>query len=290
MGHAGRHRQRRQRHGGGENRGVQGRRHRHRRHAERNGGHAVEDDVNPEPRGLAAVDQLAFAANLILLNKRTPATLSARCAAPRRRGFGAGICWRPSAAAVLRALFYWQIGSAAGWTGKLDLGVTPFFPQQFFGQMLLFSIFSFARTLGIFYLWLLLLSILDGPNANPPAGENAAWAIDGWPRWIKLILPLRSRVVLGAGKLAVRVAASKTGDSAAHRIEESLVIGLGSYLVWKFLRRAARAASAEQLHLFRQTSVLELRERDGANNLLRRWKKFRCARARWISRRSWELR
>ena len=33
--------QRRQRHGGGENRGVQGRRHRHRRHAERNGGHAV---------------------------------------------------------------------------------------------------------------------------------------------------------------------------------------------------------------------------------------------------------
>ena len=37
--------QRRQRHGRGKNRRVQGRRHRHRRHAERNGGHAVEDDV-----------------------------------------------------------------------------------------------------------------------------------------------------------------------------------------------------------------------------------------------------
>ena len=41
-----RHRQRRQRHRRGENRRVQRRRHRRRRHAERNGGHAVEDDVN----------------------------------------------------------------------------------------------------------------------------------------------------------------------------------------------------------------------------------------------------
>ena len=40
-----RDRQRRQRHRRGEDRRVQSRRHRHRRHAERNGGHAVEDDV-----------------------------------------------------------------------------------------------------------------------------------------------------------------------------------------------------------------------------------------------------
>ena len=45
-GPCGRHHQRRQRHGGGENRGVQGRRHRGRRHSERNRGHAFENDVN----------------------------------------------------------------------------------------------------------------------------------------------------------------------------------------------------------------------------------------------------
>ena len=40
-----RHHQRRQGHGGGKNRGVQGRGHRRRRHAVGNGGHAVENDV-----------------------------------------------------------------------------------------------------------------------------------------------------------------------------------------------------------------------------------------------------
>lgn len=65
---------------------------------------------------------------------------------------------------LLRALFYWQIGSAAGWIGKLDLGGTAvYFHSNLFGQMLLFSIFSFARMFAILYLWLLLLSLLGGP-------------------------------------------------------------------------------------------------------------------------------
>src|SRR5471032_1651319 len=100
------------------------------------------------------------------VNRRTPATLvgALRRAAPTRFRH-----WHLLAAIgvllVLRTLFYWKIGSAAGWTGKLDLGVTMLsFPSHLSGpalsflRMLLYSIFSFARFLGIIYLWLLLLS------------------------------------------------------------------------------------------------------------------------------------
>src|SRR5471032_1362734 len=72
--------------------------------------------------------------------KRTPATLvgALRRAAPTRFRH-----WHLLAAIgallVLRALFYWQIGAAAGWVGRLDLGVTTiFFRSNLFGPMLLF--------------------------------------------------------------------------------------------------------------------------------------------------------
>ena len=92
---------------------------------------------------------------------------------------------------LLRALFYWQIGSAAGWIGKLDLGATAvYFHSNLFGQMLLFSIFSFARMFGILYLWLLLLSLLGGPMPTHRLVKMQLGKIDGWPRWIKFLLPL----------------------------------------------------------------------------------------------------
>src|SRR5471032_2484976 len=81
--------------------------------------------------------------------KRAPATLvgALRRAAPTRSRH-----WHLLAAIgallVVRALFYWQIGSSfhPAWVGKLDLYVTvPAFPSNSFGQMLLFSFFSFAR-------------------------------------------------------------------------------------------------------------------------------------------------
>ncbi len=68
------------------------------------------------------------------LNKQTPATLigTLRRAAPTRFRHW-HLLVAIGALLVLRALFYWQIGSAAGWIGKLDLGVgDDFFSQQFF--------------------------------------------------------------------------------------------------------------------------------------------------------------
>jgi uncharacterized protein YggT (Ycf19 family) len=176
--------------------------------------------------------------------KRTPATLvgTLRRAAPshfRRWHLLAGI----GLLLVLRALFYWQIGSAAGWAGKLDLGVaTIFFRSNFFGEIFLFSVFSFARILEIFYLWLLLLSILSGPQTIHRLVKIQLGTIDGWPRRVKFILPLAATALFwGLASWPFAWLHPKPAMSAAQRIEEALVIGLGSYLVWKFLIAALLA-------------------------------------------------
>ncbi|MGH7951260.1 MAG: hypothetical protein ACREFE_04990 [Limisphaerales bacterium] len=173
------------------------------------------------------------------LNKRAPATLvgTLRRAAPSRfRQW-----YLPAAIGALlflRALFYWQIGSAGGWIGKLDLGIAMFFFRSiFFGKIFLFSILSFGQTLGIFYLCLLLLSILSGPEPVHQLARIQLGDIDRWPRWLKFILPLTATALLWwlTSWLLEWLQIIPKSISAAQRIEESLVIGLSSYLVWKFV-------------------------------------------------------
>jgi uncharacterized protein YggT (Ycf19 family) len=107
---------------------------------------------------------------------------------------------------------------------------------------LVFSIFSFARVFGVFYLWLLLLSILGGPLPTQRFVKMQLGAIDGWPRWMKYVLPLAViALVWGLASWPFAWLHAKPAMSAAHRIEESLVIALGSYLVWKFLMAALLA-------------------------------------------------
>jgi uncharacterized protein YggT (Ycf19 family) len=147
---------------------------------------------------------------------------------------------------LLRALFYWQIGSALKpvWAGTLDLGViAPSFVSSLFWRILLFSIFSFARMFGIFYLWLVLLSILDGPMPTHRLVKMQLGKVDGWPRWIKFLLPLAViALVWGLASWPFAwLGIIPKPLSAMHRIEESLVIALGSYLVWKFLIAALLA-------------------------------------------------
>jgi uncharacterized protein YggT (Ycf19 family) len=181
------------------------------------------------------------------LGKRMPATLigTLRRAEPRRLRR-----WHLLAALggllLLRAGIYWQIGSAANWAGKLDLGITALSfssnlsgPMLSFLRMLLFSIFSFGLMLGVFYLWLLLLSILAGLERLPfhrlvrmPLG-----GVDRWARGVKFLLPLMVTATFWwlASWLLAWLQVIPPPVSPAHRIEEALVIGLGSYLTWKYL-------------------------------------------------------
>ena len=176
------------------------------------------------------------------LGRRTPATLigTLRRAEPRRLRR-----WHLLAALggllLLRAVLYWQIGAGVGWAaGKLNLGIIELsFRSDSFGRILLFSIFSFGLTLGVFYLWLLLLSILAGPEPLPfhrlvrmPLG-----GMDRWSRGVKFLLPLMVTATFWwlASWLLAWLQVIPPPVSPAHRIEESLVIGLGSYLAWKYL-------------------------------------------------------
>ena len=147
---------------------------------------------------------------------------------------------------LLRALFYWQIGSALKpvWAGTLDLGViAPSFISNSFGRILLFSIFSFARMFGILYLWLVLLSILDGPMPTHRLVKMQLGEIDGWPRWIKFLLPLPVIALLWwlASWVLAWLHIIPPPVSPPRQIAAALVIALGSYLVWKFLIAALLA-------------------------------------------------
>lgn len=145
---------------------------------------------------------------------------------------------------LLRAVFYWQIGSTANWRGSLDLGVTVvFFHSNSFRQMLLFSLFSFARMFTIFHAWLLLLSMLQGPMPTHRLVKMQLGKIDGWASWVKCLLPLA--IIAPAWGLASRPLAwlhiIPPPASAAHCLGECLVIALGCYLVWKYLMAALLA-------------------------------------------------
>jgi uncharacterized protein YggT (Ycf19 family) len=175
------------------------------------------------------------------LGKRKPATLlgTLRRVEPQRLRH-----WHLLAAIggllLARAGFYWQIGlvSKPVWAGTLNLGIiAPSFLSNSFGRMCLFSICSFGLVLAVFYLWLLLLSILAGPGPIHGLVCMQLGVMDHWSRRMKLFLPLLATAWLWwlvswwlewCGIIPKPI-------STAHRIEQSLLIGLGSYLVWKYV-------------------------------------------------------
>lgn len=176
------------------------------------------------------------------LGRRTPATLvgTLRRAEPlRMRRWHLPVVL--GAFLFLRAVLYWLIGSALGEVGMINLGVIslPFRCDEsghfWFCRILLFSILSFALTLGIFYSWLLLLSLLKGPKPVQDFVRLQLGRIDGWPATVKIALPLVVAVIswwLASGALVwLRMVPLFSG---MRRLEESLIIALQGYLTWKF--------------------------------------------------------
>jgi uncharacterized protein YggT (Ycf19 family) len=186
------------------------------------------------------------------LARRTPATLvgTLRPAQPSR--------WQRwhllaviAALLLVRAFLYWLIGSANNWVGRLDFGVISI-PIPFHGRLSdlvlrisLYSVLSFGLALGVVYLWLLLLSILAGPDPIHRLVRVQLGAVDRWPRWVKGLLPLL--LTAAFWWLATWLFASldvstysrthfiPRPNSAAQRLESALIVGVGSYLVWKFV-------------------------------------------------------
>jgi uncharacterized protein YggT (Ycf19 family) len=177
------------------------------------------------------------------LAKTMPATLTGtlRRAAPSRFQR-----WHLLAALagllLLRALLYWQIGSTVNWTGTLELGAIAIsFRSDFFGRALLFSLGSFGVAMAVFFLWLLLLSLLQPPDPESDSLRRLVrlqlGRVDNWPQPVKAALPLVA--VAGAWWLMswplAQWAIVPRPATAVQRLEQAMVIGLGGYLAWKYL-------------------------------------------------------
>ena len=143
---------------------------------------------------------------------------------------------------VVRSWFYWQVGSAVDWVAKLRLEpITVSFRSDFFSLMLLFSTLSFVSALGVVYLWLLLVSLVNGKGSDQDPCQG--WVrlhlgrIEGWPWLVKLLLPLLLAVLfwMAFGPLLESLKIIPSALSTAHRLEQGLAIGLGVFLIWKYL-------------------------------------------------------
>ena len=95
--------------------------------------------------------------------------------------------------------------------------------------------------LGAFYLWLILLSAVNArvPDADPLQRLVRAHlgVVERCPRFIKWFLPL---LLAGLAFLALHPLLARLGVIPAmknrnHLLEQAAVIGLGSYLTWKYL-------------------------------------------------------
>ena len=89
--------------------------------------------------------------------------------------------------------------------------------------------------LGIFNVSLLPLSLLAGPLPIHGLVTIPLGRVDGWPRWVKVILPFFVTAILWwllswpLNRLDVLAPVSLAG-----RFQQSVVIGVSSYLLWQF--------------------------------------------------------
>lgn len=160
--------------------------------------------------------------------------------------------WKPLFALLallfLRALFYWQMSGSLHWTPKLQLGLIdlsfhldPSTRGYFLARALLYSVLSFTLTLGIYYLWVLLLSVVNAgvPDTDPLQKQVRLYSrwLEGWPTFAKLLVPF----VLGALLWLVLhpalgwVAIVPKAKSAVQIFEQAVAIGAATYLAWKYL-------------------------------------------------------
>jgi hypothetical protein len=141
-----------------------------------------------------------------------------------------------------RVLLYWLVGPEVHWIPSLRFGVIALpFNSVSFWRMVLFSLGSFGFTLGVFYLWLLLLSAVNRRAVEPDPFQKFVRLQLGWleklPAALKLVGPwaLLACLWCAASPGLTRLNLVEPPKSAAHLCEQGLVLGAAALLMWKYL-------------------------------------------------------
>ena len=143
---------------------------------------------------------------------------------------------------ILRAFIYWQIGSVADWQPQISLVITTvFFKKIFFSPMFLFSLFSFLETLAIFYLSLVLLSIVNRDLSDAEPLHKLVRLHLGWceklPQFAKIFLPL---IFCGLAWWAFDPAllwihSVSPAKTATQVYLQAWLVGASAYLAWRYI-------------------------------------------------------
>ena len=143
---------------------------------------------------------------------------------------------------IARAWLYRQLGPLVDWTPSLRLGpIAVWFRSDYFSRSLAFSVLSFVSALGLFYLSLLLVSVVNAKSAEQEPLQRIVrlqlGRADSWPWFLKIILPLVSMIVfwLCIEPLLVRWEIVPAAASFRHRFEQAGTLALGVYCFWKYL-------------------------------------------------------
>jgi uncharacterized protein YggT (Ycf19 family) len=172
-----------------------------------------------------------------------PATLAGtlkrtETAAPKRWKFGVAL----AVLLLARAWLYLQLAGVANLSPRLRLGFVNIpFRANLPLDMLVFSLLSFGFVLAAFYLWMLLLSTIDGgaTDSSPVARMvrlQIPWA-EHWPRVVKWLSPFLLGGIAWAAlhPLLWWLAAVPESKSVAQLVAQAVVHGLGTYVVWEYL-------------------------------------------------------
>jgi len=143
---------------------------------------------------------------------------------------------------TFRAWIYWEIGSTTPWVPILTLGpVAVAFRCDLFQRAFAYSALSFGAALAVFYLCLLLLSVLNRRPPNPdPFGRFVGAMLGPVRRWnssLQLMLPTLAGIPLwfALSFLFARMQLLPPPGSSVHRLTEGVLVGLSAYLSWSHL-------------------------------------------------------
>lgn len=143
---------------------------------------------------------------------------------------------------TFRCILYWQLGSELRWIPKIWFGIVALpFRSDYLARACLYSGLSFAAALFIFYLGLLLFSLLEDKESQRDGFQNLVRDQLGkaafLPTALKLILPWIGALVLwcALNRPLIALGILPAPKSLFHLLGQGGVTSLGVYFVWKYI-------------------------------------------------------